>query len=252
MSSTWTCAKHFTLYHKKFLSLNWRDMDLMNGLLDEYRIVWMIALKECNQVKDSKSKRRPVMSGIPQGSDLGSVPLNSYVSDMNSGIKCTLSKFADDTKVCGAVDTLEGRDAIQRDPDKLERWASANLVKSNKAKCNTLHMSWGNPKQKYRLGGEWIESSPEKKDLRVLVDEKLSMTQQCTLAAQKARCVLGCIPSSVARRSRDGILPLCSTLVRPYLESCIQVWSPGTGTGCSEKLCLPPPLKCSRPGWTGL
>jgi len=141
-------------------------------------------------------------------------------------IECTLSKFADDTKVCGEVNSLEGREATERDPDKLERWASANIMKFNKANCKVLHTGRANPKQKYRLGREWIESSPEKKDLRVLVDEKLSMTQQCALAAQKARCVLGCIPSSVARRSRDGILPLCSTLVRPHLESCIQLWSP--------------------------
>jgi len=62
--------------------------------------------------------------------------------------------------------------------------------------------------------------------LRVLVDEKLDMTWQCALAAQKARCILGCIKSSVASRSREVILPLCSALVRPHLESCIQLWSP--------------------------
>jgi len=88
------------------------------------------------------------------------------------------------------------------------------------AKCKVLHLGRGNPKQKYRLGGEWIESSPEEKDLRVLVHEKLNMTWQCALTAQKASCALGCIKSSVASRAREGILALCSALVRPHLESC--------------------------------
>ena len=82
------------------------------------------------------------------------------------------------------------------------------------------------PKHKYRLGREWIESSPEEKDLGVLVDEKLNMTLQCALAAQKANHILGCVKSSVASRLREEILPLCSTLVTPHLESCIQLWSP--------------------------
>ena len=141
---------------------------------------------------------------------------------MDSRTECTLSKFANDTKLCGPVDTLEGRDAIQRD---MERWAHVNLIKFHKAKCKVVHLGQGNPKHRYRLGREWVESSPEENDLGELVDEKLNMTPQCVLKVQKANRILGCIKRSVGSRLREGILPLCSALVRPHLESCIQLWS---------------------------
>ncbi|PKU32468.1 rna-directed dna polymerase from mobile element jockey-like [Limosa lapponica baueri] len=102
---------------------------------------------------------------------------------MDSGSECPFSKFANNTKLCGAVDMLEGRDDSQRDPDRLERWACANLMKFSKANCRVMNLGHGKPKHKSRLGGEWIESSPEEKNLGVLVDKKPSMSRQCVLTA---------------------------------------------------------------------
>ncbi|GAB0180209.1 cAMP-dependent protein kinase inhibitor alpha [Grus japonensis] len=105
-----------------------------------------------------------------------------------SRIECSLSRFADDTKLSGTVDMAEGRDSSQRDLDRLEEWAHVNLIKFNKAKCKVLQVGQGNPQYQYRLGEEWIKSCSVGEDLGMLVNEKLDTSRQCALASQKANC----------------------------------------------------------------
>ncbi|PKU42727.1 hypothetical protein llap_6976 [Limosa lapponica baueri] len=145
---------------------------------------------------------------------------------LRDGVTC--SKFADDTKLEGVADTPEGCAAIQQDLDRLESRAERNLVKFNKGKCRFLHLGRNNPSTSTSWGlTSWrkVFFSVEK-DLGVLVDRKLIMSQQCALVAKKANGLLGCIKKSMASRSSEVILPLYSALVKPHMEYCVLFWAP--------------------------
>ncbi|KAJ7402847.1 hypothetical protein BTVI_82613 [Pitangus sulphuratus] len=102
-------------------------------------------------------------------------------------------------------------------------WAERNLMKFNKGKGGVLPLERNNPKYQHRFGADLLQRSSSEIDLRVLVGDKLTMSQQCDLVAEG---ILGCTRKSVASRSREVILPLYSALVRPHLEYCVPFWSP--------------------------
>ncbi|GAB0209726.1 hypothetical protein GRJ2_003438300 [Grus japonensis] len=117
----------------------------------------------------------------------------------------------------------------------LSRWSSrvsgGRQWSCTHVRCVTLFLRacaccWGNPGYTYKLGYKRLESSPVERDLGVLVDGKLNMSQQCILTAKRANRVLGCIKHSTASWVREVIVPLYTALVWPHLKYCVQFWAP--------------------------
>jgi len=91
-------------------------------------------------------------------------------------VQRTLSKFADDTKLGGVVDTRAACAAIQQELNRLESWVQRNLMKFSKGKCRVLLLGRNNPMHQYRLGADLLQSSCAERDLGVLVDDTLTMS----------------------------------------------------------------------------
>ena len=102
---------------------------------------------------------------------------NIFISDLDEGIESTLSKFADETKLGGVADPPECCATIQQDLDRLEIWVERNLMRFHKSKCRVLRLGRNNHVHQYRLGDDLLEISSAEKDLGVLMDNRLAMSQ---------------------------------------------------------------------------
>ena len=99
-------------------------------------------------------------------------------------------------------------------------------MRFSKGKCKVLHVARNDCTHQYKLGADLQERSSVEKDLGVLVDSRLAVSQQCAPVAKKGSGILGCPAKNAASRVREVILPLYSALVRPHLERCARFWAP--------------------------
>jgi len=116
---------------------------------------WLAGCVQRVAVNGSVSKWKPVTRGVStQGSVLGLILPSIFINDIDSGIECTLSNFADNTRLNGAVDLHKGKHAIQRHFNRRKDWARVNSMKFKKAKGEVLHLGQGNHQHQFRLGDE--------------------------------------------------------------------------------------------------
>ncbi|KAJ7422541.1 hypothetical protein BTVI_13732 [Pitangus sulphuratus] len=108
----------------------------------------------------------------------------------------------------------------------LEFICNEKRVIDNNKEHNNRNIDATNIIQLFSVGKEWLESCLVAKDLGVLVNSWLKMSQQCSQMAKKAKSILTCVKNSVASRTREVMIPMNSALVRPHIELCVQFWAP--------------------------
>ncbi|MBB6707133.1 reverse transcriptase family protein [Proteus mirabilis] len=187
---------------------------------------WLKGRRQRVVVEGCFSDWRPVTSGVPQGSVLGPLLFVIYINDLDASIRGTVSKFADDTKIGGVVDSEEGYLRLQQDLDQMGQWAEKWQMEFNSDKCEVLHFGKANLSRTYTLNGKVLGSVAEQRDLGVQVHSSLKVESQVDRIVKKAFGMLSFIGQSIEYRSWEVMLRLYRTLVRPLLEYCVQFWSP--------------------------
>ncbi|CAM5084507.1 unnamed protein product [Eretmochelys imbricata] len=182
---------------------------------------WLKGRLQWVTLKGELSGWKEVTNGVPQGSVLGPILFNLFITDLGTKSGNVLIKFADDTKMGGIANTEKDRDIIWEDLDDLVNWSNSNSMKFNSEKCKVMHLGINN-----KPGMHHLEVTEEEKDLGVLVDHRMIMSHQCDMAVKKANEVLGCIRRGISSRDKEVLVLLYKALVRPHLEYCVQFWSP--------------------------
>ena len=135
-------------------------------------------------------------------------------------------KFADNANVFSEVSSLDKVANLQSDLDKLCEWSEDWQLMFNAQKCKCLHIGYKNNYGNYSIGGVEVTNSSCEGDLGVVIDESLNYNRQCAKAVLSANKIMGIINRTNSCNSKDNILNLYKSLVRPHLEYCCQAWRP--------------------------
>ena len=135
-------------------------------------------------------------------------------------------KLADDANVFSEVSSLDKVANEQSDLDKLHEWSEDWQMMLSAQKCKCLHIGYTNTYANYSIGGVEVTSSSCERDLGVVIDESLNYNRECAKAVLSANKTMGIINRTYSCKSKDNILNLHKSLVRPHLEYCCQAWHP--------------------------
>jgi ribonuclease P/MRP protein subunit RPP40 len=198
----------------------------IGGNILEWVRKWLTGRRQKVGVNKTYSGWENVISGVPQGSVLGPLLFLIYINDLDVGIDSKLVKFADDTKLGRGVATEQEVEVMRDDLQKLFQWSLDWQMLFNVDKCTVLHMGNHNNEATYKIGTNEIKISTQEKDLGMIVDKSGKASEQCISVVKKANGILGMIKRNIKFKSKNVIVKLYKSLVRPRLEYCVQAWSP--------------------------
>ena len=149
-----------------------------------------------------------------------------YINDLDIGVASKLVKFADDTKLGRGVKNEQEVNILREDLKNIFQWSVDWQMSFNTDKCTVIHMGKNNMEAEYKMGDSVLKKSKKERDLGVIIDSSGKCSEQCILAVRKANSILGMIKRNIYFKSKDVIVKLYKSLVRPRLEFCVQAWSP--------------------------
>ena len=218
-------SKAFDKVPHKRLVLQLKNHGIKGKLLDWIK-TWLSGREQRVILNGTKSAWREVLSGVPQGSVLGPLLFLIFINNIENDVSSRVLKFADDIKIFRVIEGQPDEEVFQSDLDKLVEWSEDWQMKFNFDKCKVMHIGRAKRKTTYNMGGHQLTEIEKEKDLGVIINSKLSSSEQVLEARKKALRMLGIICRNVAYKSAEVIIKLYCAFVRPHLEYCIQAWSP--------------------------
>ena len=197
-----------------------------SGPLIKWIESWLTRRQQRVILNGARSSWQEVLSGVPQGSVLGPLLFIVFVNSIEEGLNSRVLKFADDIKIFRSVQGEIDHNQLQEDLNNLVHWSEEWQMKFNFDKCKVMHVGRDKYRDAYLMGGQVLAVTEQERDLGVVLNNKLGVSEQCKVARGKALRMLGAINRNVAYKNGEVIKKLYCAYVRPHLEFCIQAWSP--------------------------
>ena len=176
-------------------------------------------------LRNGVSDWKYVPSGVPQGSILGPLLFLIYVNDIPDSVLSTAKMFADDTKLYRGIKLFDDCRILQDDLNNLSYWTTKWLLNFNATKCVVIKIKMS-LLYMYTLNGHILEQVSSQKDLGITVSDDLKPSEHITNIIKRANQRTGLIRRCFTDLTKEKVVTLYTSLVRPLLEYASPAWNP--------------------------